>query len=91
MEEEWAWSPHTYTYLDGTGQGGAVSRSPQEKKGAHPHPGRLGRAAAGLPVRELGMLALSRLSGHLRRSNEAEEMQKRSNRPTVPGKCEASS
>lgn len=65
--------------------------STQKRKGAPTHPGLLGRAAAGLPVHELGMLALSRLSGHLRQSNEAEEMQKRSKQPTVPGKCEASS
>lgn len=81
----------THVYLDRSGQKGAVCLPTQATKGAHTHPGLLGRAAAGLPVHELGMLMLSRLSGHLRRSNEAEEMQKRSKWPTVPGKCEASS
>lgn len=71
---------------------GALCLPAQEEKGAHTHPGLLGAAAAaGLPVRELGMSVLPRLSGHLRRSNEAEEMQKRSKQSTVPGKCEASS
>lgn len=80
-----------HVYLDGAGQRGAMCLPTQEKKGAHTNPGLLGAAAAGLPVQELEMLVLPRLSGHLRRSNEAEEMQKRSKQSTVPGKCEASS
>lgn len=78
-------------YLDRAGQRDAMCLPTQGKKGAHSHPGLLGTAAAGLPVRELGMLVLSRLSGHLSQSNEAEEVQKRSKQSTEPGKCEASS